>query len=359
MTGTRQSTAPPSGDTLGTLNAVRVMLVLAVGFGYASTMARGPETREWLAHLGSDPSWFGLQALFFLSGYLGWRSLMRGRTGLAYLRSRALRTLPVLALYTTAVVTLIYPVICAPGTMGAEAVTRLASYWAKTVSLVAPGGVMPGALDDAAYACLIQGTVWTLRWGACAHIGLVICHAVGLRRPALLAGTVLSTAAMVALAPVFLRGGMGELSALAPGIRFAYPFLLGACAFAFRDRLPKGARTWLGLALGCTALGGLTQLLPIAAVTEVFGTLAWCAAAMAGLGSRARLLTDWPPLALPLYLGVWPAAQLWLLALPGITTPALIACSLGSALALAYAVVLSSRVLSPPAASQLNSPRTA
>ena len=344
---------------LHSLNAVRVLLVLAVGFGYASTMGRGPSETEWLSHLGSDPSWYGLQALFFLSGFLGWRSLERGRTGLRYLRSRALRTLPVLALYTTAVVTLIYPLICAPGTMGGEAVARLAVYWAETVSLFRPGGVMPGALDEAAYACLIQGTVWTLRWGAVAHLALVCSHAVGLRRPALLAAAALSTVAMIVLSPIFLRGGMGELSALAPGVRFAYPFLLGACAFAFRDHLPRRGRNWLAIALGFAAIGVLTQLMGLSAATEIGGTLAWCALAMAGLHARPRLLRDWPALTLPLYLGIWPAAQLWLLARPDISTSVLIALSLGSALVLAYVVVWSSRVLSPPAANQLKSPRTA
>jgi len=55
------------------------------------------EDKEVLRHLGYDPSWFGLQILFCLSGYLAVRSLTRHGSSLRYLTSRVLRTGPFLS----------------------------------------------------------------------------------------------------------------------------------------------------------------------------------------------------------------------------------------------------------------------
>ena len=85
---------------LHNLNAIRILIVLMIGFGYASTMPIGPGSAEWGRHLSYDPSWFGLQILFFLSGLMAWRSLSEGRTGWTYLRSLVIIYMAFIEIYT-------------------------------------------------------------------------------------------------------------------------------------------------------------------------------------------------------------------------------------------------------------------
>ena len=349
------------GFPLAHLNAVRLLVVALVGAGYASTMARGPGAPEWAHHLGYDPSWFGLQVLFFLSGAMAWRSVEAGRRGWRYLGSRVRRTLPVLALYTLAVVSVLYPALCQAGALDAAGLWRLAAYFGETVTLISPGGPMPGALDDAAYACLLQGTVWTLRWGAALHLCTLFAArlrpngvSVGRLAIAALALNVLGVGAYVWL-------GARWLEPIAPGLRLAYPWVLGIAAFSFRHRLPRTPGSYAIATLILLGLGGAhQQLLGWSPAVEILGTVAWCAAALGLMRLRPSLVSHVPPLALPVYLGVWPTAQTILYLQPDIPTGALIGATLLVSVALAYAssVVLSG-VFKPPAASQLKRPRTA
>lgn len=361
MTEIRKSVTPANALPLGALNAVRLLLVLMIGAGYASTMALGPGYAEVGRHVGYDPSWFGLQVLFFLSGFMAWRSVSLGRTGLRYMRSRVRRTLPVLALYTLAVVSVLYPALCQPGALDAGGLGRLALYLGKTVSLVSPGGPMPGALDEAAYMCLLQGTVWTLRWGALLHVATL---ALARFRPG-----PRGLAGLGALALLVNFAGVGAyiwadwtwLEPAAPGLRFAYPWIFGALCFAVQDRMPRGAGTFVVLALLLFGLAGAHDSYAAwSPVIEMLGTFGWCALALALLRSDPRLLRACPPLALPVYLGVWPVAQTVLYAQPDIATPTLIGATLGISVVLGYASFIGlSGVLRPPAANQLKRPRTA
>ena len=356
---------PPADEANGLplhgLNAVRLGLVLVIGMGYASTMGAGPGAPEWAHHLGYDPSWFGVQALFFLSGYLGWRSLSLGRRGGTYLRSRLRRTLPVLVLYTLTVTTVAYPLLCQPGRLDADGIAQLALYTLKTISLVSPGGLMPGALDSQPYACLLQGTVWTLRWGAALHLATVLGHLIGVRRGrGLLLATTAALLAYAVCAMLWVEGGMDAVAPVAPGLRLAYPWALGACAYAYRERLPRRASTWVLAAMLCFGLAGLHEDAGWSPLIEVLGTGAWISLTLAALLAAPAAVSRTPPLALPVYLGVWPITQVLLYTLPGLSTSALVVMSLSLTVAAAYSVLAAlSGVFSPPAASHAKSPRTA
>ena len=347
---------------LGNLNALRVITVLFIGMGYASTMPIGPGAPELGRHLGYDPSWFGLQVLFFLSGMMGWRSLSEGRTGWTYLRRRMGRTLPILTLYTLAVASILYPLLCQPGSLDAAGIGRLVAYVGKTISLISPGGVMPGALDDAAYMCLLQGTVWTLRWGALFHFGTLILHAIGMRRPAFLIGLfVTALIGKMALVGAQVWAGFPSLDPIMPAAQLGYPWMAGLVVWALRDKLPS--RAWPYLAVGVTLFAAgllnyeFAQWTPL---IESLGTLAWCAVALALLHIRLPVIERCPALALPIYLGAWPTIQTILYLAPNLSVGALIIFSLAVSVALAYVVWLFLRgVFKPPAASQLNRPRTA
>ena len=353
--------APASALPLRNLDAVRTLVVMAMGMGYASTLPLGPDHAELGRFVGYDPSWFGLHILFFLSGLLAWRSLSQGRGGFGYFRRRARRTLPVLALYTLAVVSLLYPALCQPGALDAGGIGRLGLYLVKTLTLVSPGGPMPGALEDAAYMCLLQGTVWTLRWGAVLHIATFIGYRLlGDRRHLLIASGV-AVLAYAVVAALYMARPSALIETIAPLMRFGYAWALGACVWAWRGRLPRTAGCWGAVALILLGLAGAHhQFLAWSPVIDILATSGFAASALALLRLDTTVLRDWPPLALPLYLGVWPIGQTVLAVRPDLPLGLFIAVVLGIALALAYAVSRASRgVLRPPAASQLKRPRTA
>jgi len=103
-------------DFMPKLNALRVIIVLMIALGYASTMPLGPvdasgaHNAEWFSHLGYDPSWIGISLLFFFSGFLAKRSLDRHGSPAKYLESRFLRNAPLLVFITMIVVLVIFPI---------------------------------------------------------------------------------------------------------------------------------------------------------------------------------------------------------------------------------------------------------
>lgn len=341
--GSRASVTPsetPDREALSRLNAVRFIVVLLIGIGYASTMAKGPQANEWLFFLGYNPSLYGLQVLFFISGWLALRSLSRGRTIRQFVASRARRILPLAALYTLAVVTILYPLVCDHDAPVVKSSADLVLYFIKTVTLIAPGQPMPGALDQALYACILQGAIWSLRWGAIAYIGLLTLWVVGLRGRYIFAALAIITAIFhVCLGWWIDQSGQELFPALAIGARFGFAFLMGVAAYSWRDRLPKTGRGW-GLIAAVMLGAAMTHYYGFrwSYTIEIMAASSWCALALALMHSRLTALQNWPDLIVPLYLGVWPTAQVILWAVPDVSVPALVSASVGTALALALLV---------------------
>ena len=316
------------------LNAVRIIVVVFIALGYASTMPVGPGNPELFAHLGLDPSWLGIQVLFFFSGFLAMRSLSRGSTAFEYLRSRTLRNIPSLALFTLIAVLIIYPALgVKTETIGATTV-KLGLYFFETVLCVDPGRVLPGLLDDALYMCLIQGAVWTFRWGAIAHICAAIGSQMGVfkNRALLACFAALSIMGYFTVAHIQAKVGFDLLNNISLGLRLSWPFLTGMACYAYRDKLPVSA---VGKAVALLIFGGgavaWNSFLPWTPAIEILLTGFWVYAALLLAMSKTPklgLLENWPNLALGLYLANWPTSQLILLANPGLSPLELIALSL-------------------------------
>lgn len=345
----RSNTADDEGF-FARLNAVRLIVVGFIGLGYASTMAVGPQSPEWLNVFGYDPSLFGLQVLFFLSGWLAWRSLSQGLNARAFILSRAKRTLPWLALYTFIVAAILYPLLCDPSAPSIKTGGQLALYFIETATLINPGQPMPGALDNALYACLLQGAVWSLQWGAIAFAGLLGAFVIGLRHRLLyLALFAVAVCTHIGANAWTDSTGSDLLLPLIPGLRLAFPFLLGIIAYGWRDRLPTRARGWLLIALIALGAASLHYYgFRWTYAIEIMATTGWCALAMALLHSSLRGLTHWPNLVLPFFLGVWPTTQTVLALTPDITVPALVVASLSLALGLAATFCALKRALRRP-----------
>jgi peptidoglycan/LPS O-acetylase OafA/YrhL len=335
----RENLAETPQEDLSSLNGVRLLIVTLIGIGYASTMAVGPGSLEWLNTFGYDPSLYGIQVLFFLSGWLAWRSVETGRSLRAFIATRARNVLPWVALYTGLVAAVLYPVLCDHDAPVMHSTVGLVLYVAKTVTLVQPGQPMPGALDGALYACNLQGTIWTLRWGAIAYAAFLVLHALKMRSCWLFLGLLVMTVA----AHVGVNGwadmtGSDRLDPLVPGLRVAMAFLAGVSARQFAQALPQSAKTWGLLATALIAAAAIHYyFIPWTYAIELIATAGWCALAMAFLKARLSVLTDWPNLVLPLYLGTWPAAQTWLFFVPEIDVPVLVVASLTTSWGLALA----------------------
>ncbi len=300
------------------LNAVRLLVVMAIAFGYASTMPIGPHAMETGAHLGYEPSWIGIQILFLLSGGLAYRSLSAGRKGLAYLSSRIWRVLPLLLAVTLTTVLLLYPVFGKSLATPSETTAELLKYMFYTVTCIDPGRPLPGLLDNALYTCLIQGAIWTLRWGLIIHIGVALLGRFEtlLKPRIILLASLLATMAYAVVYFLTIKMSIEALYTPLIGLRLGHAFLLGMALWAYRNRLPRSApaRSLTLLAFGGFAAANY-MFAPWTPFIEITLTLFWgyCAWLLATSTSpKLAFLSGWPHLALGLYLLNWPTAQILL-----------------------------------------------
>ena len=304
------------------LNAVRTIIVLLTAIGYASTMSPLSGDKEVLRHLGYDPSWFGLQILFCLSGYLAVRSLTRHGSSLRYLTSRALRNGPLLVAYTIAAITVIYPIFCKSNASLAEETIKLSKYFLKTVLCIDPGARLPGLLDDAKYMCLIQGAIWTFRWGVLAHIAMALGWRLNILKSK-------HTLLVLAIFSIILYGvtgfyaGHNDWEAVFPataGLRLGYAFLAGAALYGWQDKLPKKGLFKLALLVALLSLAAFQYAyLPWTPGIEIVGTFFWTYLAIVIIQTPMRVTTwmnNWPNIVLGLYLGNWPVSQTLIMMYP-------------------------------------------
>ncbi len=327
---------------LSRLNFVRFLIVLAIGFGYASTMPLGPEYQETWSHLGYDPSWIGIQILFFFSGFLALRSLRRHGSSFEYLRSRFARNMPLLVIFTLMTVLLIYPLLGVPADSLGDLVKKLTAYFFETVTCLNPGQPLPGLLDNARYMCLIQGAIWTFRWGLIAHIGTAIGNKIGLFKSnrLILGLTILATLAYFAMSRMMAWNTLNVPNTVFTAIHLSFPFLWGMSAYAYRDKFPKTSRGQITLLLGLSGTAAFWYMfLKWSPAIELLLTGFWTYVCWLLLTTQTgfdRITKSMPDITLSFYLIMWPAAQLLLLALPDLGSWELIALSLPLTTLLAF-----------------------
>lgn len=304
------------------LNAVRTIIVLMIAIGYASTMSPLSGQYEVLRHLGYDPSWFGLQILFCLSGYLAIRSLTRHGSSMRYLTSRILRNGPLLAAYTLAAVAIIYPIFCETDASTAQEIVKLTRYFFLTVLCIEPGAQLPGILDDAKYMCLVQGAIWTFRWGALAHIAMAIGWRLNILKSknVLLALAIFSTIFYGIAGYFAAKNGLESSFTAFAGIRLGYAFLAGAALYGWQDKLPRTNLGKGGLLVALISFAALQySYLPWTPAIEIAGTFFWTYLAIVIIQTPMRVtawMNNWPNIVLGLYLGNWGVSQTLILIYP-------------------------------------------
>ncbi len=326
---------------LAWLGPVRMMVIAFIAFGYASTMPRGPENAEYFNMFGYDPSWYGIQIIFMMSGFLALRSLQRHGSALKFLLSRALRNLPTLAVFTGLVILVLFPLFGMPAANGETRIDQHIQYLIKVLTCVNPSELTPGLLDNALYMCVVQGGIWTFRWGMVAFIATAALWLVGgLRDRRILAlltlGFVMLYAAIVVYGvqnPIATSSApsstshdqMLKYSLL--GLRLGWVYLLGMCMYAFKDSLSRS----LAIPFGFLTLAGVQFIfLPWTPFIEICAELGLGYLAFLAMTSQRALPTSLarlPDLSLGLYIYNWPAAQITLLVMPSLTPYPLFAIS--------------------------------
>lgn len=296
------------------LASLRILIILAIGLGYASTMPIGPSYAEWGAHWGFDPSWYGVQLLFILSGFLAARSMAQGRTVIEFIKSRLWSLWPALIAVTLFVVLIIYPIMCAPDPAVRMSAGDLISYTLKTIFLIDPGTPMPGLLDDAKYMCLMQGAIWTLRLGLILHVGFLLgwISRILQHRKLVLAMSVLSIAAYVTIFDMAVQnpefGAMIE--PYSPMLRLGYAYLAGIAIYHWQGKLRLNKRRVIISAASIALITtGSYLYLPWTSLLEILGVSVWLTLCLGYLHNAPKFLRRCPRLSPVLYVTIWPAAQ--------------------------------------------------
>jgi len=309
---------PPLHDTIIRLNAVRILTALLIAFGYASTMPLGPDKAESLLQLGFQPSWVGIQVIFFFSGVLALKSLETGGGAWDYIRSKALRILPAFAFITFFVIAIIYPFMGQSDEGFLELSLRLTKYFILTVLCITPGVPLPGLLDNVTYTSLIQGAVWTFRYGLLLHIAVTFAGYFNLYKNKKF---ILIVTALVTLAFIFTVAAertyiayAAPISKLSTILRLGHAFLLGMSFWAYKDYLPTTSRIRGLILIALIVLALLAHLYSKgSAVVEIFLCGFWIYLAWLTAMSKTthlNVLNNWPHLVLGIYIINWPISQL-------------------------------------------------
>jgi len=230
-------------------NLIRLVCATAVMFSHAHDLTL-PQvwqdaTVRWL---GAPIATVAVYVFFVLSGFLVTMSYDRRRDPAAFIRARALRILPglwVMLLVTVPTLGLLFSplpfgdFLTHPGTAAYFVTNAILSsaFYIQTVSTL-PGVFAMNPLPDA-----INGSLWTVAIEVKCYIALLV---------AAMAGLIFNRARFLMLAAAFLLlfllfpSGIFLLTGLIR--RLALPFLFGAAAYVFRDRLPlSGALAAIGL----------------------------------------------------------------------------------------------------------------
>ncbi len=337
-----QDDTPPPRGRLAWLGSVRMLVITIIALGYASTMPRGPGNAEYFNMFGYDPSWYGIQIIFMISGFLALRSLHRHGSAGKLLLSRMGRNLPALAVFAGIVILVLFPLFGVPLGSGETRLDQHMWYFIKVVSCFDPAVVTPGLLDNALYMCIVQGGIWTFRWGLIAFCATALLWALGgLRNPRMLALLALGMTMLYAAIVVFSVHNpdvvFGHfMGALVTGLRLGWMYMVGMCLYAYRETLPRS----LAIPSGLLALAAVQYLfLPWTPFIEISAEIGLGYLVFLAMTSRLQVpkrIGKLPDLSLGLYIYNWPAAQIVLLMLPTLTPYKLFAVSFPVTVFLSY-----------------------
>ena len=312
----------PDRNSFGML---RLLAALAVVVSHSVHLVGAPESAEPLASAtGFSLGEHAVHVFFTISGVLIAASLMRSATTLDYLRARALRLLPGLAVCVALTALVAGPML---SDLSFSQYFRDASVWRYIVlsfGLVTANAPLPGVFTHNPVPDIVNLPLWTLKYETMCYLGLILLGAAGVMRSAKLATVALAPLLLawvtVAAFPEQLHVGSTLLSFL----RLSFSFGLGTLAYAWRDKLPLH---WFGVAgalfVMALALGTRFQM-PADQLFVAYTTL-WAASLPAGWLASATRKND---LSYGVYIYDWVIAQSLMHWFPQLSQPVLLGATL-------------------------------
>lgn len=302
-------------------NLIRLACATAVIFSHAHDLTL-PQvwqdaTVRWL---GVPIATVAVYVFFVLSGFLVTMSYDRRRDPAAFIRARALRILPglwVMLLVMVPVLGLLFSPLAlgdfltAPKTVAYLITNAILS----NTFYLAAANTLPGVFGANPVAGIINGSLWTVAIEVQCYIALLI---------AAMAGLIFNRARFLMLAAAFILffllfpAGIFPLTGLVR--RLALPFLFGAAAYVFRDRLPlSGPLAGIGLIIAIalptgTITPNLVQpVLNLAELKAVAVQLAFGYAALVFAFRAPKAVTQFsaglPDLSYGIYIYAFPIQQ--------------------------------------------------
>lgn len=273
------------------LNLIRMLAASAVLVSHAWPLTYGAGVAEPLSRaFGHSLGTLSVYVFFLISGFLIAASFERRPRPLLFLKARALRLLPGLA-----VSLLLVALVMGPWVSELPPVAYLADpgtwrFLLANVTLVFPQYTLPGVFESNPYPT-VEGSIWTLVHEAACYLLLLCAGLCGLLR----GRGVLLLCALYATIWILVLAHPG----LAPGrlrslLTLSLPFFVGMLGWLGRYRLPLPALGWAALGLGGVWL--LLRATPAAFPALILflgAATAWLAYAPGGALRRYNRLGDY------------------------------------------------------------------
>jgi len=159
--------------------------------------------------------------------------------------------------------------------------------------------------------CLIQGAIWTFRWGALAHIAMALGWRLNILKSkhVLLALAVFATLLYGTAGYFAAKNGWEATFPAFAGLRLAYAFLGGAALYGWQDKLPQKALSKAALLVGLLSLAAFQYAyLPWTPAIEIAGTFFWTYLAIVIIQTPMKItawMNSWPNIGMAAY---WPVS---------------------------------------------------
>jgi len=224
-------------------NLLRALAATGVLVSHAWPISLGPGALEPLnAALGLSLGKVCVFVFFAISGFFITRSWVAAPDWRRFLRARALRLFPALAVVLAATVLVAGLVL---STADPAAFWRAAPvYLLRNLTLYNLQYDLPGVFVNTPFGPAINGSLWTLIYEVICYAGVFLAGLLGiLHRPRLFAaGLALTVAACLAVPAI-----PDPHPRLASAAGLVLPFAIGAGLYVWRDRLPLSLPLALGL----------------------------------------------------------------------------------------------------------------
>lgn len=310
-TCTISNIAPAGSNSFG---VVRLLAAILVVFSHATSIVYGDSISEPLAELtGFTLGWHSVNMFFCLSGLLIMASIERSSSIVQFLWARFLRLYP-------AIIALVVFMFIAAAIASSDPISlfSIVDFSARVLLLFGDSATLPGVFVDNPMAGIINSPLWTLRFEVFCYLFLALTYTVfGVLRdrlPSFLSFRAISLIALLGCV-VHMSFFYAEKTATIDShiARFVFAFLLGACAWQWRDALrPTGFGLFIFGALNLALILNGIHYAPIQIVMASY--LAIYIGSL-NFGALARF-TDRQDYSYGLYITAFPIQQIVYICLP-------------------------------------------